>query len=225
MVQLLVSYGKMIPLKGLFITFLLLVTIKTAKANYLERYLLESEDWSEDTFLEQISFVEIFKLSPSTMPYKRVEGCLEAQNRNSALFFLELAQHKVEIQPIESNNKSSLVEYLELGAFLIEHEDRLFQIASDVIFVELVEKLNKGFEVGLYEKSDQLIMDIVAQLNTYQYGVSIPISNLEKGVHHIKKGNLKYIWSRLWFDYSFACVAVILLILFGIYRLGKKIKK
>lgn len=208
------------------ILFVLFGVVVSAKGNYLKSYLIESNDLTNENFLDKISFEEIFKLTLSnTTNYEEIEKLLIDHNRNIDAFFLQLAERKIEIDPTEINNKTNLLDYLDLGEFLIKHDSREFQIASDIILGTLAEKLNKGFKEGDLQKSDQEIMNIVEKLKAHQYGVSVPVSNMEKGIHHLKEGNLNYIWSRLWFDYPILCIIGILILLFVMYYIVKKIKK
>lgn len=209
--------------KILFIFFILAFGVFRVNGHYLEEYLIESQHLTENDFIHGIAFEEVAILTSSNnLTYEQIETCLTDHHRDPGSFFLQFAEQIIKITPVDINEISNLTQHLTLGKFLAKHERREFKIASDIILGNLADQLNKGFEDGDLAKSNLPIMAIVETLKAYQYGVSIPVSNMEKGLHHLKKGNIGYIWSRLWFDYPYWCILGILTLLILFYYLIKR---
>ena len=194
---------------GLFTLFLIMTT--TAQANYLETRLLANKDLSDEAFLEAFSYEELLKVpnEKTTKYYEELERLLNDYQRPAAPFFLQLAEQQVSSDPIDYKKQQELLRQLEFGQFLVQRAAREFQIASDVVFEHLAEHIEQGFKQGELDPSDTTILYLVDALKAQEYGVSIPVSDLQKGIHHLKKGNLQYIWSRLWFDHPMLCVCLL----------------
>ncbi len=201
--------------------------LSSAQADYLATQLAATSALSEEEFMEQFSYEQFLKESTarSIEYYEDIARLLDNYNRPAGVFFLQLAEQQLAVEPIDIQNSRQLQQQLQLGQFLVQHEQREFQIASDIVFENLAEELEQGFKKGVLDKSDTEIMAIVEQLKAQEYGVSIPVSDMEKGLHHLQKGNLKYIWSRLWFDHPFLCVLGILGGLVLLYFFIKKIRQ
>lgn len=197
------------------------------QANYLEKYISSSVELSSQEFCENIDFDHVLNVPETDQVayYSEIEKILEAHNRQADTFFLVFSEQYLTKKPVDIKNMTSLKDYLVLGKFLIGHESKYYAIAADYIFVALTDAMTIGFKDATLDKSNDSIMSIVAELKEQQYLVSIPTSNLDKGMHHLKKGNLRYIWSRLWFDYPVLCIVGILLLGFIAYSILKKIKK
>jgi hypothetical protein len=206
----------------LFLFFPLLLS-----ANYLEDYTASSTALSSQEFFENIAFDKLLNVPETDQMayYSEIEKILEAHNRPADTFFLVFSEQYLQQNPVDIKNITSLNKYLSLGQFLIGHESKYYAIAADYVFVTVTDAMTIGFKEETLDKSNDKIMSIVAELKKQQYLVSIPTSNLDKGIHHLKKGNLKYIWSRLWFDYPVLCIVGILLLGFVAYSIFKKIKK
>lgn len=197
------------------------------RANYLEDYVAASTELSAQEFFEKLSFEQLINVPKTDQVayYSNIEEVLAEHNRQADTFFLVFSEKYLEKNPVDIKNIESLDEYLLLGKFLIEHETKYYAIAADYIFVALTDAMTIGFKEETLDKSNDRILSIVAELKEQQYLVSIPTSNLDKGIHHLKEGNLRYIWSRLWFDYPVLCIAGILFLGFTAYLIFKKVKK
>jgi|VirMetMinimDraft_7_1064189.scaffolds.fasta_scaffold70178_2 hypothetical protein len=211
-----------------FLGLLLLVLFPLLlNANYLEDYVASSKEWSSQEFFEKLSFDRLINVSEvdKVAYYTEIETILNENNRQADTFFLVFSEQYLSQNPVDIKNVASLEACMSLGKFLIGHESKYYAIAADYVFVEVTDAMTIGFENGTLDKSDAAIMSIVAELKKQQYLVSIPTSNLDKGIHHLKKGNLKYIWSRLWFDYPVLCIVGILVLCLAVYLIVKKVKK
>lgn len=206
----------------LFLLFPLLL-----RANDLENYVAASTELSSQEFFEKLSFEKLLDVPETDQLayYSQIEEVLEQYNRQADTFFLAFSEKYLEKNPVDIKNIKSLDEYLLLGKFLIGHDSKYYAIAADYIFVALTDAMTIGFKEETLDKSNDRILSIVAELKEQQYLVSIPTSNLDKGIHHLKEGNLRYIWSRLWFDYPVLCIVGILFLGFITYLIFKKIKK
>lgn len=197
------------------------------RANYLENYVTSSKELSSQEFFERLSFDSLLNVPEKNQVtyYSWIEKVLNENNRQADTFFLVFSEQYLRRNPVDIKNIRSLNEYLLLGEFLVGHESKYYAIAADYIFMAITDAMTIGFEEETLDKSNDSILSIVKELKRQQYLVSIPTSNLDKGIHHLKKGNLKYIWSRLWFDYPFLCIVGILFLCFVIYLILKKVKK
>jgi len=197
------------------------------RANYLENYVTLSKELSSQEFFERLSFDSLLNVPEKNQVtyYSWIEKVLNENNRQADTFFLVFSEQYLRRNPVDIKNIRSLNEYLLLGKFLVGHESKYYAIAADYIFMAITDAMTIGFEEETLDKSNDSILSIVKELKKQQYLVSIPTSNLDKGIHHLKKGNLKYIWSRLWFDYPFLCIVGILFLCFVIYLILKKAKK
>jgi hypothetical protein len=222
------NYPKRTVFSSSFFGVLLLVLFPLLlRANYLENYVSSSKERSSQVFFEKISFDSILDRSEMDQAayYSWIETILTENNRQADTFFLVFSEHYLSQNPVDIKKLTSLKEHLLLGKFLVGHESKYYAIAADYVFTGVTDAMTIGFEKGTLDKSDDAILSIVAELKKQQYLVSIPTSNLDKGIHHLKKGNLKYIWSRLWFDYPVLCIVGILSLCFVIYLIFKKVKK
>ena len=197
------------------------------RANYLENYVSSSKEWSSQVFFENISFDSLLNVPEvdQEVYYSWIETILKENNRQADTFFLVFSEQYLRRNPVDIKNISSLKEHLLLGKFLVGHASKYYAIAADYVFMGVTDAMTIGFEKETLDKSNDAILSIVAELKQQQYLVSIPTSNLDKGIHHLKKGNFKYIWSRLWFDYPVLCIVGILSLCFVIYLIFKKVKK
>lgn len=206
----------------------LFVLVPFAKGNYLHYQLAELQTLSDEAFLEAFPYTQLLEQQEGRQVafYKDIKQTLETHQRPVAPFFLSLVEQQLAREPIDLNNREQLNQYLELGKFLVQHQERHYNIAADVIFENLAEVIEQGFNNEKLKKTDKEIMIIVEQLKKQEYGVSIPVSNLEKGLHHLSKGNIGYIWSRLWFDHPILCILGIIGLVAALYIIIKKtIKK
>lgn len=198
-----------------------------AKGNDLVIQLAATQELSQEDFLASFPYGQ-FLAQEKERPvkyYEEVERLLTDYQRPAGPFFLRLAEEQLISEPIDLNDKKQLLDQLHLGQFLVQHEEREFQIASDIVLEHLAEHLEQGFQQGILQKTDAEIMYLVRELKRHEYGVSIPVSDLEKGLHHLREGNLQYIWSRLWFDHPILCVVGITFLFLLLHLLIKKIRK
>jgi hypothetical protein len=196
-------------------------------ANYLEDYVASSKEFSSQEFFEKLSFDRLLNTPEidEVAYYTSIENVLNENNRQADTFFLVFSEQYLKQNPVDIKNIASLEKGLLLGQFLIGHDSKYYAIAADYVFMEVTDAMTIGFEEGTLDKSNDRIMSIVAELKKQQYLVAIPTSNLDKGIHHLKKGNLKYIWSRLWFDHPILCIVGILVLCLAVYLIVKKVKK
>ncbi|CAA6812759.1 MAG: Unknown protein [uncultured Aureispira sp.] len=197
------------------------------RANYLEEYVAASKGTSAQVFYENLSFDSLLNVPATDQVgyYASIETVLEAHDRQADTFFLVFSEHYLKQNPVDVKDIASLERAVSLGKFLIGKETKYYAIAADYVFTTVTDAMTIGFKEETLDKSNDAILSIVAELKKQQYLVSIPTSNLDKGIHHLKKGNLKYIWSRLWFDYPVLCIVGVLSFCFVIYLMFKKVKK
>jgi hypothetical protein len=195
--------------------------------NYFEATLAAQAALSETAFLAEFPYQQLLQQqpAPSLQEYENWERQLIAQDRPVGAFFLALVEQQVATVPLDVNDLPQLQQRFTLGEFLVAHDERAFQIGSDIIFENLAETLEQGYQQEILDKSNTDYRALVDALKNYEYGVSIPVSDIEKGMHHLKEGNWRYIWSRLWFDHPFLCVLGIAVGLLLLALIINKIKK
>lgn len=211
------------------IVLCLLIPLQVVWSNPLETHLKETAELEEEAVWEQLDYNQLLgqDITQSAQNYAQLQQLIEQHKRNAGLFFLHFSEQHLQQYPIDYQQKTVLQQYYQLGAFLKAQEGRFFAIANDLIFSNLAEALTKGFKAEKLHKSDAEIMDLVEKLKAEQYGVSIPVSNYEKGIYHLKQGNIGYILNRLWLDHPLLCILGALLglmSLWGLWRLFKRFK-
>jgi hypothetical protein len=202
------------------------------KANYLEDYVNSSKDLTPDAFFEGMSYEKVLEEAPvdKLSYYQSIEKLFKDNARSSDFFFLYFCEQLLDINPLKIEDRESMSNRLILGEFALNHDEvtREFEISADMMFSDLASILNKGFKDGKLDKSDAEIMSMVKTLKKHQHGVSIPVSDLEKGIHHLKTGNWGYIMNRLFLDHPFlsygGCLFLVILVIRFSYRRLKKNK-
>ncbi|MGH1336712.1 MAG: hypothetical protein ACRBFS_11335 [Aureispira sp.] len=206
---------------------LFLVITKSVHANDFEKQLLANKALSDEAFLDAFLYKDFLKAVPTKeiKYYEAAERLLKDYQRPVAPFFLQLVEEQLVYEPTDIQNQAQLLDRLALGKFLVERTEREFQIASDVVFEDLAEQLEQGFQKGILQKEDATLMYLVEELKAQEYGVSIPVSDLEKGLYHLKRGNVQYIWSRLWFDHPVLCILGMISALGILYFIIRRIRR
>jgi len=230
MVQLLTHSRTTSFFTSILCCFLLFGVSNNVQANYLEDYINSSKDVETDIFFEGISYEKVLEEAPSDKLsyYQSIEKLFNDNTRSADMFFLHFCERLLDINPLNVEDRVSMKERLILGEFALNHKvvTREYEITADMMFSDLAATLNKGFKDGKLDKSDAEIMVMVEILKKHQHGVSIPVSDLEKGMHHLKTGNWGYIMNRLFLDHPFlsygGCLLLVILVVRFSYRRLKK---
>lgn len=200
---------------------ILFATTLSANPN-LQDYIQQQTKVSDELFVQNFPFADWIKTSQD---YAQTKRALENAQRPSKAFFLFLGETMMQAIPATSAKLEQLDQLLALGTFASEHSDKEFEITMDMAFSHLTQILNTGLETGTLDKNDENIQTMIDVLKQHQYGVTVPVSDTEKGIHHLKNGNWEYLFNRIWLDYPLIVILGVLIGFGIIYKITKKLKK
>ena len=200
---------------------MLLATTLSANPD-IQDYIQQQAEVDDELFIQNFPYADWMT---TAQDYAQTKQTLENAQRPSKQFFLFLGETMMQEIPVKDAQPQQLEQLLALGKFASEHSDKEFEITMDMAFSHLTQILNTGLEAGTLDKNDKNIQTMIVVLKQHQYGVTVPVSDTEKGIHHLKNGNWGYLFNRLWLDHPLVLILGLLIGLGIIYKITKKLKK
>lgn len=211
--------------------FLFLASVGLLRASPLEAGLTEYAHLDNEAFLAEFSLHSYIPEDKwlDTAYFATVEQKLQKANRPMAQLFLGFCEHLLEQQEalLNAEHLPNYQRWFEMAEFSLAYEGRFFEISSDMLFSVLAENLQRGIDQEKIDPEAEEVSGLIEALKQRQYGISIPVSNVDKGLHHLEEGNWGYLINRVSTDYPIPFYLGISLFGIGIallfYRLGKKL--
>lgn len=121
---------------------------------------------------------------------------LDSQSLDSRMHLETLYATHFAAVPIDGKDLLKLDKEVSLGIDLMNAYDMNLQILGDVLLQALSDSIQNGLNIEYLDKKDEALLAVIDKLKTAQYGISIPVSDKEKFIMNIKKGNFDYVFTR-----------------------------
>ena len=133
---------------------------------------------------------------------------LQASGYDDELFVKNFLSWYLSSDTFRIENLDHVYQLLELGeTFLLsgrilEDSTFLYETLSDMIFTQVAASIKQGVETGQIDRNDPEVIFWIKTLASHQYLINFRISDIEKGIYHLKTGNFTYLFKRVWTDHK-----------------------
>ncbi len=161
---------------------------------------LDSAAQVQDTnFLHTFPFPEYVQFLSEATPANLVKDIdfLDTHQGPVDLFLDSI--HALQMQYVVENPKDYdyLLKQLRMGETLLQldgiKKGFIFPAYGDLMLQSLSTHLDKGLSNQLYKPSDEELQYLVRRLRENKFFVNVPVSDWQKGLDHLKSGNLGYL--------------------------------
>lgn len=92
---------------------------------------------------------------------------------------------------------NSLEEAIRKGSELLNHQNASYHILGDAVLSKSAILLELGIRNGDFNPKKENIISLIKLLESNKYFIRIDLTDFQKGIMHLKKGNFNYILDRL----------------------------
>lgn len=123
----------------------------------------------------------------------------------------------------------SLEEAIRKGSELLNHPNSNYHIFGDAVLSKSAILLEEGIRNGNFNPKKDNVKSLIKLLESNKYYIRIDMTDFEKGIMHLKKGNFNYLFDRLnnrlnphWNKIT-TCTAILLILVVSLILFSKKL--
>lgn len=225
------------PLYLLIQVFLILCcTLEKARGGVMEILYSESK-YTKDSFFINFPF-SVYSENIEIDNVRELEQDRQALNKSNydgELFMQKYLEYTFNLRPLRLEDPDYLSDLLVLGETfrltgrILADTTLCYEKMSDWIFDKVAAFIQKGIEDNKMSANHPVVIYWVEVLARHQYYINFPISDIEKGFHHLENKNYTYILKRilsdhigkvilvliLWFSFSFLIFYILFKIIYN----------
>lgn len=223
------NYALIFIIIGLF----LFNSLKGAASSEFKEICLSLEHLSDSSFYESFPYDKFAKVSIIENPkfLNNQFDIISDMNRNpvkvvNGIFdtYLEKSINDTFLFDILNKNISIGEMYSKSNSF-INDTSFVFREFGDKILGAAHQELETFANNNIVHRNSFEYKFLERRLADNKYIIDAPMSNMRKGIMHLKNRNFAYLIKRVWGDYPFICVLTGLVILFMLLVFYKLIRK
>lgn len=216
-------------LKKILLCIFFYLSLPLLQGAPLEKFIAERAHLSDSSFQAELQLHE--HIEPQywldSAYFLSLEQQLQAAQRPFGPLFLPFCEQLMAKQDqfLASMEEAAYQDWLAMAEFARAREGRHFEIAADMLFSLLTEALQRGIDEEQLDPHEASVQKVIQALKERQYGVSIPVSDVDKGLHHLEQGNWSYLLNRVSTDYPIPFYGGLVVLGFALFFVINRFRK